>query len=179
MQLLTSFATSTEAAQPEGLGALGLDVKAFAFQLITFLIVLFVLRKYVFTKLVATLESRRETLEKSLVQAKETEQALADAQTTAGKILKEAQADADKLLGDARSEARTVISEAETVGATKAERIILDARDQLDQERNRLKSELKSELAGLVVAATEKVLKEKMTDSRDKELVNKAVKELS
>jgi len=66
------FASSSSS----GISSLGVNLKAFIFQLVTFLLVLLILRRWVFPKLVATLESRRDALERSLLQAKETEEAL-------------------------------------------------------------------------------------------------------
>ena len=54
-----------------GISALGLNAKAFLFQLITFVIVLVLLRKYVYGKLVDTLKARRIALIYSLEAAKQ------------------------------------------------------------------------------------------------------------
>jgi F0F1-type ATP synthase membrane subunit b/b' len=56
INLNTQFAESSSG----GISSLGLNVKSFVFQLITFLIVLAILRRWVFPKLVATLEERRK-----------------------------------------------------------------------------------------------------------------------
>ena len=56
-------------AESSGISSLGINLKGFLFQLITFVIVLLILRRYVFPKLVATLEARRSALEQSLAQA--------------------------------------------------------------------------------------------------------------
>ena len=60
--LIKIFGTE-EADSASGIAALGFDAKAFIIQLITFLIVLFVLKKYVFGRVVELLEKRRETIE--------------------------------------------------------------------------------------------------------------------
>jgi hypothetical protein len=70
-----------------GISSLGLNLKSFLFQLITFLIVLAILRKWVFPKLVATLEERRKVLEQSLEQAKQTEETLRRTEANAEAIL--------------------------------------------------------------------------------------------
>ncbi len=57
-------------AESSGLGALGLNVESFVFQLITFVVVLLILRKYVYSRLVNTLESRRTAVIESLEDAK-------------------------------------------------------------------------------------------------------------
>lgn len=166
--------TSKEAAG--GLSALGLDVKLFLFQFITFVIVLLILKKFVFTKLVATLEHRRETLEKSLDQAKETQQALKSAEAEAAKLLSSARSQADGLLSDASKQAQELMSEAEKKGSEKAERIVAEAKEQLSHERDALRHELRAELAELVIVATEKVINEKLDSNKDETLIKEAIK---
>ena len=66
-----------------GLGAFQLNVKDFIIQLITFVLVFLILRKWVVPKIVATMENRQQTLEQSLENAKATEEALARAEAKA------------------------------------------------------------------------------------------------
>jgi F-type H+-transporting ATPase subunit b len=161
-----------------GISSLGLNLKAFIFQLITFLIVLAILRKWVFPKLVATLEERRKVLEQSLVQARQTEETLHKAHTQASEILKQAREQADNSLADAKTQAKEIIAAAEKSGEKSAKRIINEAEEHLSQERAKLRSELKEELVGLVAATTAKVLRKKLSAREDLELINSSIKEL-
>lgn len=172
---ISSFAA--ESAAPSGISALGLNLKAFIFQLITFVIVLLLLRKFVFSKIAATLESRRKTLEDSLEQARKTAEALASAEAKAADLLKEARAQADQALGDATKQAQGVISAAETSGAEKAKRIVEDAEKHLALERDKLRDELKDELVDLVAAATEKVAGQKLDGKSDEDLIKRSLEE--
>lgn len=161
-----------------GISSLGIDLKAFIFQLITFVIVLLILRRWVFPKLVATLEARRRTLEESLVQAKQTEEALAKAEEKASQILHKARETADQAVTDAKSQAKEVVAKAEEAAAQQADRIIKETASHIDQERAKLHDELKKELAGLVAEATEKVLKTKLSAAADAKLIEQSIKEL-
>lgn len=161
-----------------GISSLGVNLKAFIFQLITFLLVLFILRRWVFPKLVATLESRRDALERSLEQAKETEATLQAAEEKAGKLLHQAREQADASLADATKKAESVIAGAESSAAERAGRIIKEAEVHLDQERQRLHQELRAELADLVVQTTEKVVRQKLDENGDRRLVESMLKEL-
>jgi F-type H+-transporting ATPase subunit b len=161
-----------------GISSLGINLKSFIFQLITFLIVLLILRRWVFPKLVATLEARRKTLEESLVQARQTEETLHQAETKAGEILKQARAQADAALAEAGSKAEEIIAKGEAAAAERAARIIKEAEARLGQERERLHSELRKELAGLVAIATEKVLAKKLDEREDRALIERSLKEI-
>jgi F-type H+-transporting ATPase subunit b len=166
------------AASSGGISSLGLNVKAFVFQLITFLIVLGILSKWVFPRLVAILEDRRKVLEEGLEHAKQTEEALKQAEAKSAELLHQAREQADQALADAKNQAKEIVAAAEKAGAQSAERIVKEAGEQLGRERNKLRSELKEELAGLVVQTTEKVLQERMNAKEDLELIRNKIKEL-
>lgn len=161
-----------------GISSLGINLKGFIFQLITFLIVLFILQRWVFPRLVATLEARRKVLEDSLLQAKQTEETLAKAESRAGDILAKARKQADSALTDAKKEAESLIAKAETEAGERGARIVKDAEAHLAQERQRLHDELKKELTELVAVTTEKVLRTKLNEREDRALIEKSVKEM-
>jgi F-type H+-transporting ATPase subunit b len=162
-----------------GISSLGINLKGFLFQLITFLIVMLLLRRFVFPKLVATLEARRKALEQSLEQARQTEEALARAEQKSEELLGRARVAADQLMADAKTRADQIIAAGETKASERAARIIHEAEDRLGQERERLHSELRKELAGLVVTTTEKVLRQKLDEKEDRALIEKSLKELA
>jgi len=161
-----------------GISSLGINLKSFIFQLITFVIVLMILRRWVFPKLVATLEARRKTLEESLVQARLTEETLHKAEEKAGEILQKARVEADAALAAANARSEEMIAKAETVASERSARIISEAEKRLEQEHDKLLTQLRTELAGLVAVATEKVLRQKIKEPEDRALIEASLKEL-
>jgi len=176
---LTSEITKFGSEQSGGISSLGLNLKAFIFQLVAFLIVLVILSKFVFPKLVKTLEDRRQTLEKSLEQARQTELTLASAEEKAAKLLQSARTQADQALADAKLAAKNVVAGAETAAEKQTQRILEEAQNTIKDEHDRLSGELKKELAGLVATATEKIIGEKLDDPKDSELIEKTIKGLA
>jgi F-type H+-transporting ATPase subunit b len=163
-------------ASGAGLGAFNLNLKGFLFQLATFLIVLYVLRRYVTPKLIATLDQRQKTLRESLEHAKQTEEALAKAQQKAEEILSQARAQADEALAEAKKAAAAAISGAEAAAVERSGLIIKEAEAHLSQERAKLREELRKELAELVADATEKIIHEKLDPKKDMSLIERAIK---
>ncbi len=161
-----------------GIGAFNINLKSFLFQLVTFVIVLLVLRRWVLPPLLATMEKRRETLERSLEQAKQTEEALTRAEAKAEEIIAQARTHADEALAEARKSAEGVIVNAEAAAAERGELIIKDAEARLEQERTKLRQELKAELADLVADATEAIIRQKLDEPNDRKLIEQALKEI-
>ena len=177
--LFLNSAQFAQDAPAGGISALGLNLKSFLFQLTTFLIVFFLLRRFVFSKLVTILEKRREVLENSLVQARETEKILLDAEAKSARLLQTTRKEADAALAEARAQAQALIAAAEKAGAHKAELMLAEAQQQIRQAELKLRRELQTELAGLVADATEKVIYHKLDKDSDAELIQKAIKEVA
>jgi F-type H+-transporting ATPase subunit b len=177
INLATQFAAQSSSSG--GISSLGIDLKEFIFQLISFVISLLILRRWVFPKLVATLEARRKTLEESLVQARETEEALRNAEEKAGDVIQKARGEADAALAEAQKKAEEIIAAGETAAGERAARIIKEAEAHLSQERERLHDQLRGELVDLVAQTTEKVLRSKLNERDDRALIEKSIKELA
>ncbi len=161
-----------------GIGAFNINLKSFIFQLVTFVIVLLIFKKWLLPPITRTLEERQKTLEESLTNAQKTEEALRQAESKAAETLQAARAQADQALVDAQTEARKIISQAETKGEEAADRIRKDAEDFLAQHGESLRQELKSELVALVAQTTAKVIEQKMTPQEDTKLIQEAIKVL-
>lgn len=173
--MTSSFTQFAQASPPSsGIGAFNLNVKTFIFQLITFVLVLLIFRKWVVPKLVATMDQRQKTLEQSLENARQTEAGLAKAQLQAEEILANTRKKADEALAEARSAASTIIAEAETAASARSAAIIKEAEERLGFERQQMFLELKKELAGLVAVATERYYGKKSMTSKTGRLSNKA-----
>jgi len=173
MNSLTIFA----AEQAGGLSALGLNVQSFVFQLITFVAVLLLLRKYVYGRLVETLEERRKAVEDSLDKATAAAKELEQTEEKVGKMLDEARGEAEGIVALAHKEATAMIEEAEAKAAKKAEHMITSAESRLKQDIEAARTELRHEAAGLVALATEKLLRTKVDSKADKDLIAAALKE--
>ncbi|MBI2592018.1 F0F1 ATP synthase subunit B [Candidatus Saccharibacteria bacterium] len=161
-----------------GLGAFNINLKAFVFQLITFVIVLLVIRRWVLPPVLKTLEDRRRTLEQSLTHAKETEEALAKAEIRAEEIIARARAAADEALAEAKRAAGGIIADAEAVASQRAALIIKETESNLSQEYAKLHKQLRGELAELVAEATKKIIDEKLSPQHDRSLIERAIRGL-
>ncbi|HMR73228.1 MAG TPA: F0F1 ATP synthase subunit B [Candidatus Saccharibacteria bacterium] len=171
---VTSFASSTA---PEGdmLGSLGIDVQLLILQTVAFLLLLFILTKYVFPKLNAMLDKRDKAIADSLKAASEAEKNAAKSQGEVEKLLKTARRDADEIVASAKAEAGALVDAAEKKSRERAEQIVADAEAELKSEVERARQALKKETLELVTAATEKVVGGVVSEKVDEELIRSAV----
>ena len=148
-------------------------------ELITFLVMLAILARYVYPEIVRLAEARQRMVAEQL---REAEQSRADAEAR----LKEAEAK----LTDARKTAQNVIDAATKSGEQlrqelrqKAEeesrRTVEAARKEIEAERDEAIRSVRKEVSELVVAATEKVIGETLDDDKHRKLIDKAIAEVA
>lgn len=146
--------------------------------LVTFVILLAVLKRYAFGPLQRVIDKRRDDILKSMEMAEETRR------------------EADRLLAEyrqsiaaARHEAEDIVERARKVGDTtraeiigqakeQAQREIADARDQIKRETRKAIREIKDEVAGLTILAAEKVTAKTITSDDHLRLVDEALSEV-
>ena len=155
---------------------LGIDWKLFIAQLINFLIVLFILWKWVFKPLGKKLEQRTHKIEQSLQQAKEVEQKLKDAEAFRQAEMEKVRAEANAAIYEAQKNAEKVREELTNAAQAEAAKLLEDARKEINAEKVKMLQEVREEAAILVVAATEKILKEKIDPKKDEQLIKESLK---
>lgn len=160
-----------------GLGALGINLQGFVFQLITFVMVLVLLRKFVYQRLVETLETRRKAVIDSLDNAKEAAAALEKTNEKTVELMKEARQEAADIVALAQKEAAKVAEEAEIKASKKADHILEQAEARIHSDIAAAKLALQTEMVGLVAAATEKVIEKKLDLKSDAKLIKEALRE--
>lgn len=170
-------ALTEEAAQ--GPAALfGLNAKLFIAQLLNFAVVLLVLWKWAYKPLVKLLEDRSQKIEKGLADARAAAERLADAGKEREKVIAHARAQAQKILEETKTQGATMLAHAKLDAKTEAEKIFNAAERAIAAEREKMSAELKNETVALVVTLTERLIREKLSDEKDKKLVEEMMKQM-
>lgn len=114
------------------------------------------------------------------------EKGIKDAESAHKKIIEIAEKE-KVILVRARKQAQEIIARAEEVAVKSKEEIVVSAKQQSEKiladagktieiEKNKMFAEVKTQVAELVIAATGKVIDEKMDNQKDKEIIEKAIK---
>lgn len=138
----------------ETLGKFGLDPILFVAQVVNFLIIAWILNRFLIRPLMANMKARREKIAQGLEDAEKARKSLEDAAKEREKVLQEASAEAFRLLQNARDEAeRLRVAALERVGAD-AERLMEEARGIMALERQDMEKAVQSlslELSGKIL----------------------------
>lgn len=174
--VIAAAETAEHAEEASGLGALGISPGAFLVQLISFLIVFLLLKRFAFGPITKLLVQRRQVIDDGVRMGLKMEKEKAKLDEKVAGALKDARHEADQIIANSRKEAREILREAEKSATTKANAMMAETEVRLNEQALRTRNQLEGELAGLVAEATEAVVGEKLDDKSDAELVKKAMK---
>ena len=178
----TEAHTTAEATQSGGLAAgakaLGLDGKLLAAQIVNFIILVLVLRQFVYKPLIGLLEKRRQTIEESLTKAETIEKQAADFAVEHEKRINESKAEAANIIDSAKSAAESMKNDIQAKAQSEADRILTKAQEEIANQKEQMLTELKHEVGTLVVAATGKILGKELDQKTQSRLIEEALGEV-
>ena len=157
----------------------GWNFKQFAFQVISFVIVAILLRRFAYRPILQILEERKQQIADGLANADKIKAELARTEAARQEVLSQANLQANKLIEEARQAAARV-QESETQKAiAAAEQIIAKAHEAAAQDHARMLADLKREIGRLVVDTTAKVTGKILTVADQERLTDEANKQLA
>ena len=157
--------------------ALGINLAGLITQIVSFVILFFLLKRFLYRPIVGMLDQRAERIKDSLEAA---ERASQDAARSEGQIQEQ--------LSTAREEGQQLISQARETADKFREDEMASVRREIDQEKVRAQAniqrerdvaieELRREFAGLAIAAAEKVIENSLDDHAHRELIERVLEE--
>ncbi len=168
--------TTGEAAPSGIVGTFGLKADVFAAQLVNFLIILFVLWRWAYKPIIKILEEREVTIKKGLSDAEAAAVRLSKIEEEHSAVLAAARKEGAEFMKEAHGIAEKKRDELIQKSKDEIGKLITEARKKISDERETAKEELKKEIAALVVATAELVLKEKLDSGKDATLMEHVTK---
>jgi F-type H+-transporting ATPase subunit b len=146
--------------------------------IISFLITLFVLKRYAFGPIQRMIDARRERVEQAIAEAD-------NAREEARSLLEEHR----KLIAQAKAEAEEILAEARKVGEAARERVrqeteedrqrrLDETRRQIDQATVQALGQIRDEVGKLSLAAAEKIVRKSLTEADQQRLIDEALSEI-
>lgn len=154
-----------QAAEPNMLTKFGVEWKYVVWQLVSFVIVLFVLYKFGIKPVSATMEERTRKIESGIKYAEEMQAKLTAAQQESAAIVKKSQVEASRIVDDARRTAKDYLDRQTQEASAKAGEMMVKAQQAIELEQKKMLADARSEIARLVVLTTERVLAQKLSEA--------------
>ena len=165
------------AASPPTASLLDLSL-SFVAEIIAFIAMVLILARWVYPKVMEAAEARQRAVAEQLAAAERAREQSEERLKEAEAKLQEARGQASGIIEGANRTAQQLSTEARARAEDEARRIAENARKDIVAERDRALDSVRSEVAELVVAATEKVVGESLDADRHHRLIEKAIAEV-
>jgi F-type H+-transporting ATPase subunit b len=157
----------------------GWDPRLFFAQVISFIIVAYLLKRFAYKPILGVLEQRRQQIAQAHLNAEKIRQQLAEAEQHHAEILAKANAEAQKMIEEARTSASHLADRKQQEAIAAAEQILAKAREASAIEHERTMTQLKHELGRLVVETTAKVTGKVLSPDDQRRLQEEATRTFS
>ena len=147
-------------------------------QIIAFAVFVAFCMKFVWPPLINAMQERAKKIADGLDAANRAERDLKLAQEKAGSQLREAKEQAAQIIEQANKRAGQIIDEAKESASQEGDRLKAAAQAEIDQEVNRAKENLRTQVSALAVAGASKILETSIDVQKHDELLNKLAEEL-
>lgn len=158
--------------------AFDINLVGLVFQVINFLLLLYLLNRFLFKPLLARMDERSAKIEKGLEDAETAarDRELARAEREAA--VSEARKEAAEMLARANKIAEDTRNEILTDARGEAEKVTQRAREEINAEKEKAMSELRSQVADLALEAASKLVRSDMNATTQRRLVEEFLAEV-
>jgi F-type H+-transporting ATPase subunit b len=146
-----------------------------AWTVLTFVLLLVVLKKVAWGPILDALDARENEIKDALNAAEKAREEAERVSSDYEDSIRKAQAEAQRIISEAKTAGEKVKLDLETVANKKADEIIEKAKAQIDTERVRVISEIKTVAVEISLSAAAKVIERNLDSDDNRKLVNEAL----
>lgn len=147
-------------------------------QIVGFLLLLWLLRKFAWGPLLGVLDERRTRIASELEEIRKGKESLAQIKTEYDTKLSEIENQARLRIQEAVVEGQRMAREIAEGAREEAHQILEKAKEDIQREMAKAKAQLRDEIATIAVSAAGKIVRQEMNKQKDKELVLQYIDEL-
>ncbi len=160
------------------LNGFGVNPYILGAQIINFLILFYLLKRFAFKPIFAMLEKRRLEIEKGLKEAEEGKKALERALLEESKILKNAQTEAQTILSDAKNSADRLASEIKAQTKVQVEEMLQAAKEKNERTEKEMEKRVAMSAAKLAIDIVKESIQGVFTEKEQEEAIARFTKNL-
>ena len=156
----------------------GLNPVLLGAQIVNFLIVLFILKKFLYKPIFEVLKKRQTIIKEGLKQSEEARIKLEKVVVEERNILRQAQLQSKKIIEDAKLESLEITKQMNMEAKKQTEKMLSDAKEQITKESIETEKKLAASTSKLAVTILKKALKEFFPPKEQEEVVSQALKKI-
>jgi F-type H+-transporting ATPase subunit b len=154
------------------------DPGLFIWTILTFLVLLTLLKMYAWGPLLKALDARQETIRKSLDDAQLAKQELERLQHESAQIIRQARVDADAIITQSRTDAERLREDLRQKAKAESEGIIKNAERQIQLETTRALQQIRNEAIDLSVMIASKIIQRNLSKEDNERLIEEALRQV-
>ena len=154
------------------------DPGLFIWTIVIFLVLLTLLAKFAWRPLLQALESRQESIRKSLDDAQQAKQELERLQHESAQIIRTARIEADSIVSRSRSDADRLREEMKQKAKADADAIVRNSQRQIQLETERALQQIRHEAVDLSVMIASKLLQRNLSKEDNERLIEEALRQV-
>ncbi|HZH69906.1 MAG TPA: F0F1 ATP synthase subunit B [Flavobacteriaceae bacterium] len=132
---------------------------------ITFLILLFILKKFAWKPILGAVSTREQSIKDALAAAEQARLEMENLHADNERILQEARAERENMIKEAREIKNKMIADAKDEAQATASKMIQQAQVTIESEKKAAVSELKEQVAALSIDIAQKVIKQELSEN--------------
>ncbi|MCX6733401.1 MAG: F0F1 ATP synthase subunit B [Candidatus Peregrinibacteria bacterium] len=161
----------------ELISKLGINLGMLAAQLVNFLLLLFILKKFVYGPVLEKLEQRRNMIAKSVSDSKAADETLKDIEKARSEMIEKTKSQSLAMIEAAAASAEEAKNSITESARREAQAIFEQSKLQIAREKEKMLKEASEELGRLVVKAAEKIIEREFTPEDQKRLAMQATEQ--
>jgi F-type H+-transporting ATPase subunit b len=154
------------------------DPGLFIWTILTFLVLVALLAKFAWRPLLQALETRQESIRKSLDDAQKAKQELERLHVESAEIIRQSRVEADAIVTRSRGDAERLREEMKQKARAEADAIVKNAERQIQLETSRAVQQIRREAVDLSVMIASKLIQRNLTKEDNERLIEEALKQV-
>jgi len=147
-------------------------------QILSFFLLLFLLRHFAWKKILRLLDQRKEKISSDLKEIEDTKIALAKIKADYESKIVSIQEQAQLKIKEAIEESKKINDQMRKKAHEDAQDILTDARNQVKYEVSKVQEQLKDKIVDIALSAAQSLIQERLTEDGDRRIVENFIKEI-
>jgi F-type H+-transporting ATPase subunit b len=162
------------------MGLITPDYGLLFWMLVSFSILVFLLKKFAWKQIINSIKSREEEVSKALREAEYARNEVAKLEERQAQVIAKAQAERESILAQAKKTKEKIIEDANNKSLKDSQRMIDQARETIRREKEAAQQELRAYTSSIVIQATERILRKELEDKgKYEDQINSIINEIS
>jgi F-type H+-transporting ATPase subunit b len=157
----------------------GVNWYDFTSQVVAFLIIAWILNRFVFRTVMKNMEERQKAIDEVAANRERIARELQAIEETRNDVLRKAHEEADQIVADTKALVAELLNQEKKRCERLGSELLVKAREDAELDRARLRTELKSEIATMIVNLTAKLTQMNLGAADRERMLQSAIQEIS